>query len=960
MKRILYFALPFVLLCGCGQQPEPADFVDPMIGTGFHGHTFPGATVPYGMVQLSPDTRTEGWDACSGYHCSDTSILGFSHTHLSGTGCADLADVLFYPASGELDMHEGMYSRPPYRFSHKDEKASCGYYAVDFTNAGITAELTATARTGVHRYTFTGEGKRHVIIDLMHSLQGENVDMSDFLQISSDEMSGMRRTQGWVPDHYVFFSAKFSEKFENVEIIDGKQACLTFPEDVSCLVAAVGLSSVSEENAAENRLTEVPVLDFDSVYAGTLAQWNRELGTIKAKGGTKKSLTNFYTALYHTKMCPNIMNDVNGQYRRHDGTVATVPAGRKYYSTFSLWDTWRAWHPLQTMLDTAFVNDMVWSMLDMYDHSGELPIWPLASGETGTMIGYHSASVISDAYMKGIRGYDAAHALEAMAHSSNINGKGSTLYAEYGYVPANVRAESVALTLEYAYDDWTISRMAEAMGKDEIAAEYRRRAENYMNVFDGNTRFFRGHHDNGMWTEPFDTYAVGRDYTEATPWHYRFAVPHDVKGMEQLFGGRENFVKALDDLFTIESDPSAIDLEDVTGFMGQYAHGNEPSHHMAWLYSWCGMPWKTQELTRRLLDVMYDASPEGIIGNEDCGQMSAWYIFASIGFYPVCPGSGQFVLTAPQFSEVTLRLADGKTLYVKADKPKKTYVKSVTFNGEKVDSNYIEYEKLMQGGMLEFEMSSAPIHERGTSPQAQPYSMTDKDFVSVPYTDSGLNLFVGSVEVRLYTNTEGAEIRYTLDGSEPGPESELYLEPFILDCSAVIKAKAFMDGMEDSRTVVFNAEKAVFLPAVPSGRVVPGVSYTYHRGVFSAVAAIKSAPVAFRGAMPCPSIADAPDEDHYGYVFTGFIDVPEKAVWEFMTKSDDGSVLYIDGHRVVNNDGSHAAIAATGRIALDKGMHRFELLYFEDYEGQDLAWGWRRTGEPEFCTVPDDRLFRSL
>lgn len=960
MKRILYFALPFVLLCGCGQQPEPADFVDPMIGTGFHGHTFPGATVPYGMAQLSPDTRTEGWDACSGYHCSDTSILGFSHTHLSGTGCADLADVLFYPASGELDMHEGMYSRPPYRFSHKDEKASCGYYAVDFTNAGITAELTATARTGVHRYTFTGEGKRHVIIDLMHSLQGENVDMSSFRQISSDEMSGMRRTQGWVPDHYVFFSAKFSEKFENVKIVDGKQACLTFPEDVSSLVAAVGLSSVSEENAAENRLAEVPVLDFDSVYAGTLAQWNRELGTVKAKGGTKKSLTNFYTALYHTKMCPNIMNDANGQYRRHDGTVATVPAGRKYYSTFSLWDTWRAWHPLQTMLDTAFVNDMVWSMLDMYDHSGELPIWPLASGETGTMIGYHSASVISDAYMKGIRGYDAAHALEAMVHSSNINGKGSTLYAEYGYVPANVRAESVALTLEYAYDDWTISRMAEAMGKDEIAAEYRRRAENYMNVFDGNTRFFRGHHDNGMWTEPFDTYAVGRDYTEATPWHYRFAVPHDVKGMEQLFGGRENFVKALDDLFTIESDPSAIDLEDVTGFMGQYAHGNEPSHHMAWLYSWCGMPWKTQELTRRLLDVMYDASPEGIIGNEDCGQMSAWYIFASLGFYPVCPGSGQFVLTAPQFSDVTLRLADGKTLYVKADKPKKTYVKSVTFNGEKVDANYIEYEKLMQGGVLEFEMSSAPVHERGTSPQAQPYSMTDKDFVSVPYTDSGLNLFVGSVEVRLYTNTEGAEIRYTLDGSEPGPESELYSEPFVLDCSAVIKAKAFMDGMEDSRTVVFNAEKAVFLPAVPSDRVVPGVSYTYHRGVFSAVSAIKSAPVAFRGAMPCPSIADAPDEDHYGYVFTGFIDVPEKAVWEFMTKSDDGSVLYIDGHRVVNNDGSHAAIAATGRIALDKGMHRFELLYFEDYEGQDLAWGWRRTGEPEFRNVPDDRLFRSL
>lgn len=957
MKRILYFALPFAMLCGCMHQSGPLDFADPMIGTGFHGHTFPGATTPYGMVQLSPDTRTDGWDACSGYHYSDTSILGFSHTHLSGTGCADLADVLFYPAAGTLEKQDGMYSRPPHVFSHKDEKASCGYYSVNFRDAGIIAELTAAARTGVHRYCFKGKGKRHVIIDLMHSLQGENVDMSSFRQVSSDEISGMRRTQGWVADHYVFFSAKFSERFEDVEIIDGKQACLTFPENVSCLVAAVGLSSVSEENAAENRLSEVPCLDFDAVHAAAREQWSRELGTIKAKGGSKKSLTNFYTALYHTKMCPNVMNDVNGQYRRHDGTVATVPQGRKYYSTFSLWDTWRAWHPLQTIVDTAFVNDMIWSMLDMYDHSGELPIWPLASGETGTMIGYHSASVISDAYMKGIRGYDAAHALEAMVHSSDINGKGSELYAEYGYVPANVRAESVALTLEYAYDDWTVARMADAMGRDDIAMEYSRRAENYMNVFDGNTRFFRGHHDNGMWTEPFDTYAVGRDYTEATPWHYRFAVPHDVKGMEQLFGGRDNFVRALDDLFTIESDPSAIDLQDVTGFMGQYAHGNEPSHHLAWLYCWCGMPWKTQELTRRLLDEMYEASPDGIIGNEDCGQMSAWYIFASLGFYPVCPGTGQFVLTAPQFREVTVSLAGGRTLSIKADDPKKKYVRKVTFNGKEIDVNYVDYEMLMGGGVLEFTMSSSPAADRGVSHEASPYSMTDNDFVSVPYTDSGLNLFVGSVEMRLYTNTEGAEIRYTLDGSEPGKESELYVAPFLLDKSVAIKAKAFKDGLEESRTAIFNAERAVFIPAVPAISAVPGVSYTYHRGVFSKVSEIKSAPAAFRGVMPCPSIAEAPDEDHYGYVFTGFIDVPEKAVWEFMTKSDDGSVLYIDGRRVVNNDGSHAAIAATGRVALDKGMHRFELLYFEDYEGQELAWGWRRTGEAEFHAVPDDRLF---
>ncbi len=959
MKRIVYFALPAVLLYGCClRQYDPAAMADPMIGTGFHGHTFPGATAPYGMVQLSPDTRTEGWDACSGYHYSDDSILGFSHTHLSGTGCADLADVLFYPASAEPELSDGgLWKRPPYRFSHDDETASCGYYSVNFREAGIMAELTAAPRTGVHRYRFAGEGRRYVIIDLLHSLEGETVDMRTLRQTGADEISGMRRTQGWVADHYVYFSAKFSEPFENVEIIGGKQACLTFSGDTDCLVAAVGLSSVSEKNAALNRVSEVPVLDFDAVYAGTLEQWRRELGQFRVKGGTKKSLKNFYTALYHTKMCPNIMNDVNGEYRRHDGTIAVVPPGRKYWSTFSLWDTWRSWHPLQTLADTSFVNDMIRSLLDMYDHSGELPVWPLASGETGTMIGYHSVSVIADAYMKGIRGYDASRALEAMVHSSDINGKGSDLYTEYGYVPANVRAESVALTLEYAYDDWAISRMAEAMGKDDIAEKYRRRAENYINVFDGNTSFFRGHHDNGLWTEPFDSFSIGRDYTEATPWHYRFAVPHDVNGMEALFGGRERFVAALDDLFTIESDNSAIDLDDVTGFVGQYAHGNEPSHHMAYLYSYVGMPWKTQEMTRRLLEEMYGVSPEGIIGNEDCGQMSAWYVLSSLGLYPVCPGSNQFVLTSPQFSEVSVRLAGGNTLVIKSDRPKKRYVKSVTFNGEPVEANWISYDRLMKGGTLDFAMSSVPEYGRGISPESMPYSMTENGFVSVPYTDSRINLFVDSLEFRLYTNTAGACIRYTLDGSEPGPESLLYTEPFMLYESITVKAKAFKDGLDDSRTVVFNAEKADFLPAVADNAGRHGVNYSYRRGTFSRTADILSAPESMRGTMPCPSIEDAPDEDHYAYIFSGLVDVPETGVREFMTKSDDGSVLYIDGRRVVNNDGSHAAISATGRIALSKGLHRFSLLYFEDYEGQYLGWGWKQVGEQDFCEIPEDRLY---
>lgn len=958
MKRLIALTACAAAVFGCtAASPEPVELADPMTGTGFHGHTFPGAAYPYGMVQLSPDTRTEGWDACSGYHYSDNEILGFSHTHLSGTGCADLADILFYPAVGGAAIEDGLFSRPPYRFSHSDETARCGYYSVDFKN-GIKAELTATEHAGVHRYSFSGKGGRHILIDLLHAIGDDVVDESSIEAVSGDEITGHRRTQGWVEDHYVFFSAKFSEPFSEVSVIDGKQALVTFPESTRSVSVAVGLSGVSTDNARENRLAEAPDADFDAAEAAARKKWSEELGAVRVKGGSKRDLKNFYTALYHTKLCPNVMSDVNGEYRASDGTIARVPEGRKYYSTFSLWDTYRAWNPLQTLLDTAFVSDMVRSMLDMYDRTGELPIWPLASGETRTMIGYHAVSVIADAYLRGIGGFDPEHALEAMVRSSNINRKGSEYYTALGYVPANMKPESVSLTLEYSYDDWTVARMAEALGKKDIAEEYYRRAGNYVNVFDGVTSFFRGRGDDNCWTEPFDIFSTGRDYTEATPWHYRFAVPHDVRGMEQLFGGKEKFVRALDDLFTVESDASGIALEDVTGLMGQYAHGNEPSHHMAYLYCYEGMPWRTCELTRKLLDEMYSPSPEGIIGNEDCGQMSAWYVLSAMGFYPVCPGSGQFVLTSPLFEEAAVSLAGGKTLTIKAEGARRNkYAGEVRFNGESIPENWISYDRLMGGGELEFKMLGAPDRSRGASAEAAPYSMTRGEFVSMPYTDSKLDLFKGQTEIRLYSATDDACVRYTLDGSEPDGNSELYASPFVVDDSAVIKAKAFKEGMQDSKTVVFNAVKAEFAPAAAVSGLVPGVAWTYRTGRFASVAEMAAAPVAASGTMPVPSIADASDEDRFGYVFTGYIDVPERDVWEFTVKSDDGSVLFVDGVKIVNNDGSHAAVSASGRIALDKGLHPFTLLYFEDYEGEELSWAWRRDGTKEFSEIPASALF---
>lgn len=965
MKRIFLLTAAVALLCACSGRMEPSGYVDPMIGTGFHGHTYPGATVPFGMVQLSPDTRTEGWDACSGYHYDDDSIIGFSHTHLSGTGCADLLDVLVSPYSSAPEITvtpdgaDSMVVLVPHPFRHSDEHASCGYYAVDFTSEGILAEMTASPRTGVHRYTFCGSHPRYILIDLNHATAGETVDMGYAEVLSSKEVSGMRRTQGWVKDQYVYFNARFSEPFVNARVLSGgRQVLLTFATEVKSVVMAVGLSSVSASNALENSVTEVPSLDFDLTRGEAESLWRNALDGIVVKGGKKRDRINFYTAVYHTMLTPNTMNDVNRQYRRHDNTVSEVPEGRTYYSTLSLWDTFRAWHPLQTLADTAFVNDMIWSMLDMYDCDGELPVWPLYSGETGTMIGYHAVSVISDAYAKGIRGFDAGQALEAMMKSSDINKKGSDKYLEYGYVPSNLKRESVSLTLEYAYDDWAIANMAEKMGRTDVAEEYYSRASNYMNVFDGSTLFFRGRNTDGSWASPFEPFATGRDYTEATPWHYRFFVPHDVHGMEQMFGGRDRLVKALDDLFTVESDEMQLDLEDVTGLMGQYAHGNEPSHHMAYLYSFVGMPWKTQELTRSLLDEMYAPVPEGIIGNEDCGQMSAWYIFSALGFYPVCPGTGQFILTCPLFDEAVLTLSSGNVLKVTADNPgRNRYVSQVLLNGKPLNTPYVTYGQLMGGGELHFVLTRRPDLSLQPFSGDAPYSMTREDFVSMPYTTAQVNLFVDSVDVNLDTATPWAEIRYTLDGTEPDMASPLNSGPVRLRHSAVLKAKAFRDGAAPSRTLVLDAVKADFIRSSGVKNPESGVRYEFHEGKFSDVASMAASPVAGRGVMPAPSIASSPQEDHYGYVFSGYIDVPERGVWTFMTKSDDGSVLEINGQKVVDNDGSHAEVSATGRIALDKGLHPFRLLYFEDYEGQALSWGWMASGEEEFSDIPAERLF---
>lgn len=972
-KNNIHFILSFIVIMGaCSQVAKsPIDYVDPMIGTGFHGHTYPGASAPFGAVQLSPDTRRNNWDACSGYHYSDSTIIGFSHTHLSGTGVADLGDILFHPTTKEYIKRKQGYIFDIIPFSHDDEKASPGYYSVNLKEEGVLVELTANRYCGYHRYTYQKGENANIIIDMAHVLTDEVVDSVLIKQTDKNEITGMRRTQGWTPNQYVFFVAQFSKNFDSVEHINNgdnitgsspidtnQQLFISFGEsDGTPIIVRVGLSVVSEDNARLNLKSNEYGFDFDATHSNVRKQWEEILSRYSIQNGKEKDLINFYTSVYHASLMPNIMNDINGEFRRHDMTIDKVEGNKQYYSALSLWDTFRAWNPLQTLTDTSLVNNMISSFIEMYDDTGELPIWPLSAGETGTMIGYHTASVITDAYMKGIVGYDIEKAFEALKVSSNINNKGSNFYTEYGYIPSNIKRESVSCALEYSYDDWCISQIANKLGKSDDYEVYKKRSKNYINVFDGNTSFFRGKRLDGNWDEAFDPFEPGRAYTEATAWQYRFFTPHDINGLIQLMGGTSNFINNLDSLFTAKSDIHG-DMVDITGLIGQYAHGNEPSHHMAYLYSYVGQPWKTQEMTRLILEDMYQPTPEGISGNEDCGQISAWYILSSLGFYAVCPGTNEFILTTPLFSNASMKLSNGKTLTVESNNPDKNiYIDRVFLNDVEIHKNFITYEQIMEGGTLKFELSNKPNKSRGINKEDLPYSLSSDNIVSLPYTSKDLSLFEEDIEVDLRSVTKDAVIYYTLDNEEPTELSIKYKDPFTINSDNIIKAKAYKEDYSPSHTFVINATKAQYSPNRNISTQTNGVRYKYFEGKFSSVYEMEKQKIVAQGAIDEPSILIANQEDFFGFAFEGAIEVPETGVYEFMTISDDGSILYIDDMKVVDNDGSHAPVRASGKIALEKGFHTFKLLYFEDYEGEQLDWGWKKPSDSNFTAIPKENLY---
>ena len=770
---IAVFALLFgVQTVAIAQEPLSAQarlaLVDPFVGTGPDGHTFPGATVPFGMVQLSPDTQIrpfkQSYKWASGYRYEDATILGFSHTHFSGSGHSDLGDVLLQPISGDVRLDPGDPAKPGSgygsRFSHAHELATPGYYAVDLLDYSIHAELTATARVGVHRYSYPAGKPAHVLVDLRSSIYNyPGKVLWSRLRIREDgTVTGMRETRGWAPGRQLYFAMRFSQPLEQHSLYDheplpveyhGFKTPGTSPEDTQAiegrgiiavftfkpqsqpLVVKVALSPVSEANAIANMDAEVPGFDFDAVRSAATAAWTRELQRVDFKASPDME-KNLYTAMYHSMISPNLSMDTNGDYRGPDNQVHRAD-GFHFVSNLSLWDTFRAEQPLMTLIEPAArTSDLVNSMLASQRESqfGILPIWQEEGLETWCMIGYHAVPEIADAYMKGIRGFDADRALNAVVASATYGPYGHLdEYMHFGYVPVDHDDEAASKTVEYAFDDWTISRMAGAMKRGDVAETFARRAANWRNNFNGKDGFVEPRLADGSFRVPFDPAkaGAGSGFTEGNSWQYSWFQPQDEQGLINLLGGKQQLIDKLDAMFDAKVDPHQYaDVEDISGMIGQYIHGNEPSHHLAYLYDYADASIRTQERLRQIVESQYRPAPDGLVGNDDLGQMSAWLIFTSLGFYPVAPGSNEYVIGRPFVDEAYLHLPNGKTFKVSAEhlSSSNAFIKSVTLNGKALSRMFIRHEEIMQGGELRFMMSTKDEATWSTQHLDAPYSMT--------------------------------------------------------------------------------------------------------------------------------------------------------------------------------------------------------------------------------------------
>jgi len=754
---------------------SPNDYVNPFIGTDDMGHTFPGATVPFGLVQLSPETDTvmysygkgynpEVYRYCAGYQYSDNTIVGFSHTHFNGTGHSDLGDFLVMPTVGELKLNPGTKDNPAsgYRskFSHSTEKANPGFYAVKLNDYNIDVELTATTHAGFHKYKFPKTNDAHIILDLtsgIYNYDGKVVWSSVRVE-NKTLITGYRQMNGWARTRYIYFAMEFSKPFKSYGLRNDEQLIYSgfwrkfnenenFPEraghKIKCyfdfdtkedeeILVKLAISGVSTKNALENLKAEIPGWDFEEIKQKAKELWNKELSKIKIEASEEKKI-NFYTSMYHAFLNPSVFSDENGEYRGLDQNIYRSNTFTNY-TIFSLWDTYRALHPLYTIIQQKRTSDIINSFLAHYEQSVHkiLPVWSHWANENWCMIGYHAVPVIVDAYMKGIRGFDVNKAFEACVTSANYDPyDGIGYYKKYGYVPEDLNSNAASKTLEYAYDDWTIYKFAETLGRKNEVNEFFKRANSFKNIYDKQTHYMRAKNSDGTFKIPFDPLSVANQgYIEGNAWNYSLYIPHDINGFIKLLGGKEKLITWLDSLFSFElPDKYFGESEDVTkvGMIGNYVHGNEPSHYVPYMYCYAGQPWKTQERIHQIINTMYKPEPHGLCGNDDCGQMSAWYIFSVLGFYPVTPGSNQYVIGSPCVDKAEINLENGKKFKIIAEdpSPQNIYIKKLILNGFEINRSYITHDEIVNGGELKFVMSNKPNINWATDDKSLPYSMTE-------------------------------------------------------------------------------------------------------------------------------------------------------------------------------------------------------------------------------------------
>ncbi len=831
MKKIFLFPILILFLFSCTKHNKKRDFVDyvnPFIGTGGHGHTFPGATLPFGMVQLSPDTKTDDWDHCSGYHYNDDIILGFSMTHLSGTGVGDYGDFRFVPQTGKLKLYQAEkknnFNGYKSHFKKENEKASAGYYSVFLDDYGVNVELTATRRAGFQRYTFKNSDTVNILVDLQPGVVSSQILDAEVRIINDHEIAGYRHVKGWAKNRYIYFYSSFSKPFlSTAVVIDGKiyknkkvaggtdvKVILTYKTDKDePVLIKTGISYTGIAGASNNLQREIYDWDFDQIKTNAHYAWYNQLSRIKVSGKSERDKTVFYTALYHSFLAPNIASDIDFKYRSHDGKIKRDDSFTMH-TVFSLWDTFRALHPLFTIVQRKRTVDLINSMLDMYKADGLLPVWELAANETNCMIGYHAVSVIADAYIKGIHDFDARMALRAMDETASADHFGLRFYKTKGYIPADKAGESVSRTLEYAYDDWCIARFAQQLNDTVLYKKYIKRAQYYKNIFDKKSGFFRGK-SNGTFISPFDPTQVNFTLTEANTWQYNFFVPQDINTLSEILGGDINFDKKLDSLFTV-TGLTGRKQSDITGLIGQYAHGNEPSHHMAYLYNFVGKPWKTQKIVHRIMTELYDDTPGGLAGNEDCGQMSAWYVLSAMGFYPVTPGSVDYVLGTPRFDTVVINLENKRKfkIFAKNLSPGNFYVQNVKYNGKNYNKSYITHDMIMSGGTLTFEMGDKPAENFGELKNARPKSKIDDNLITpVPFFVAGGKTFDKTMDVAAGDLYGDALLYVDINNSGFKP----YDKPITIDGNANFRAYCVWQGkksfVEDARFIKISQDVKV-------------------------------------------------------------------------------------------------------------------------------------------------------